>query len=107
MEKMDLFKLKKDQQSAFNKLKKALVECKKSGIFFYNNYGHLGAVNGEFVSGYTDEMKAFSIPDNNQNITNEVIIANEWADDKHYFQPTEKYKKLIESEGLKNAVEGF
>jgi len=90
---MGIFDLTSEQQKAFNRLKKAYKDCEKTGIFFYNNYGSLGAVDKNKIDGYGDEtissFKNELIYDDSRRL-NTISIANEWADDTHYFHLTKK-----------------
>ncbi len=90
---MDILKLSTKQQRAFNRLKKAYSDCEKEGIYFYNYYGHLSAVDSKLVRKYDDEKKDGIENSFNPNSFN---IASEWTDDQHYFHLTEEGKKIHE-----------
>lgn len=51
---MDLFELNKEQQKAFNRLKRAYKDCEKLGVFFVNQYGTLTAYNSDLIQGFGD-----------------------------------------------------
>jgi len=84
----ELFELTEKQQRAFNKMTRAYKDCLKYGIKFYNNYGSIGALDGNKFSRecYTDSPKEKSVEDIGQN-PNEFgdwdLIS--WADDQHWF----------------------
>lgn len=85
---MELFELSIKQQRAFNALKKAFKECEKAGLFFYNNYGTLGACSKTKVSAYNDSPSEYEHNRGNVFNPNEFILpCNEWADDAHFFHP--------------------
>ncbi len=80
----DIFKLKKDQQAAFNALKRAFEKCEKSGLMLYNNYGTIGACDGSIVRDYNDLESDY--PEIDYPNPNEIRMpCNEWADDAHFF----------------------
>jgi hypothetical protein len=43
------YSLTREQQDIFNELIKVLVKCDKSGIYLWDNYGTISAVNGNVV----------------------------------------------------------
>lgn len=47
--------LSKEQQLAFNRLKKAYKDCDKLGVVLINQYGTLNAYNGRFVTSMGDK----------------------------------------------------
>lgn len=55
---MDLFDLNKEQQKAFNRLKRAYKDCEKLGVLFVNQYGTLNAYNSDFIEGFGDDQIA-------------------------------------------------
>ncbi len=57
--KIDL-DLTPDQQRAFNRLKRAVKDCKKLNVFFHSVLGELSAYNGEFVDAAFNESTARS-----------------------------------------------
>ena len=87
MNKDDLFTLTTAQKRAFERMRKAHADCLRLKVRFYNNYGHIGAVDGnKFNAGfYTD--KDDGIYDDGVNIRNEINNGDfvSWADDDHYF----------------------
>ena len=85
----DLFKLTTKQQRAFNKLKKALDDCKKANLFFYNNYGTLGVTDAAKINQYDDVPTDFVDQYYVNNLNEVKLPCNEWADDKHYFHLTD------------------
>ena len=50
-----LLDLNKEQQKAFNKLKKAYAECNKLKVNLVNQYGTLYAYNGELIIDFGDD----------------------------------------------------
>lgn len=94
MDQMELFELTPKQQKAFDNLKSAFKKCEGLNMLFYNNYGVFGAADLDKISEYNDEEDNASIYDNNQLNSNEFRLpCNEWADDSHYFHPTNKLKQ--------------
>jgi hypothetical protein len=86
--KEDLFELTPQQKKEFESFKKAYKKCIESGIWFYNNYGTIGALDSNKVNGYSDENKKSHIKDTGQNTHNELrTCLDSWADDEHYFHP--------------------
>lgn len=83
----ELFELTAAQKRAFNRLKKAYLDCEKAGVLFYNCYGNLGAVDSKKINEYTDIRQEGAVMNTGQNILNELRIPNEWTDDTHYFIP--------------------
>lgn len=83
----DLFDLTKPQEQAFNALKKAIQDCKKSGLLFYNNYGTLGVCDRKKVKAYNDDPSPYEHEVNTFNPNEVILPCNEWADDSHYFHP--------------------
>ena len=51
------YELTNKQQNAFDRLEKAYIICIESGIYFYNNYGSLGAIDSNKYCGYDDDSK--------------------------------------------------
>lgn len=51
-----LLDLEKDQQLAFNRLKKAYADCKKLKVNLVNEYGTLVAYNGKLVVDFGDDL---------------------------------------------------
>lgn len=49
-----LLDLEKEQQLAFNRLKKAYADCKKLKVNLVNEYGALVAYNGKLIIGFGD-----------------------------------------------------
>lgn len=103
MGKNNIKELNPEQQKAFNRLKKALQDCKRSGIIFVNNYGDLNAYNGKYVRGMVDSNSTCGeneIPLSGYGAYNSVTIANEWADDEgdHVLQLTAAGMKIISNE---------
>jgi hypothetical protein len=86
----ELFELTTDQGKAFDRLKKAVKECQKLNVFFYNNYGTLGAVDRAKIKDYNDIKGDDGILDGVEayNPNTIRIPADTWADDPHYFHPT-------------------
>jgi hypothetical protein len=101
--KTDIFKLTPEQQRAFNRLKKAYADCLKAGVFFYNTYGSLRAVDRSLINGYSDNTAAEG------HVSDHVLtdaachlnIANEWSDDEHAFHLTPKGWKLFNEDSDK------
>jgi len=84
----DIFKLTKEQQRAFNRLKKAHKDCVKLGIAFYNSYGTLGALDAcKFNRRYFDDDPDGGIEEHGANENEFNLECNEWADDDHFFHP--------------------
>lgn len=91
----DIFKLTPEQAKAFKALEKAYSKCVKSGIFFANNYGSLMAFDKSIVCGYGDSVKyAKGVSEVSEHEAGGTVyqfkIANEWADDEHYYGLTRK-----------------
>jgi hypothetical protein len=95
----ELFELTPEQEKAFARLEKAYKECKKVGIFFYNVYGRLSAVDGKKIEGYGFEPSDISTADLHDTAKS-IEIPNEWADDTHYWSLTAKGKRILKSEGI-------
>lgn len=58
-----LLDLEKEQQLAFNRLKKAYRDCKKLRINLVNQYGTLHAYNGKLIEDFgDDEIKPHGNP---------------------------------------------
>lgn len=94
-----IFDLTPEQQKAFNRLKKAYSDCEKTGIYFFNNYGSLSAVDKNKICGYGDsKYYANGVSEiSNHEVgepVNSIKIANEWADDEHYYGLTEDGSKI-------------
>lgn len=51
-----IFELEKEQQLAFNRLKKAYADCEKTKVLLVNQYGTLHAYNGKVVIGFGDDV---------------------------------------------------
>ena len=85
----ELFTLTPEQKKAFERMRKAYADCKKLGIVFYNNYGHIGALcKNRFLDDfYNDTDNKNPIYDNGENTDNEFWDSGfvSWADDNHYF----------------------
>jgi hypothetical protein len=79
----EMFELTERQRRAFLKLKRAYEECKKAGVYFYDNYGELSAVDSDKIECYNDNSEN-GILDNGGN-PNTFNIPVSWADDPHYF----------------------
>lgn len=103
MANSDIFKLRPAQQQAFNQLAKAYKDCLKSGIFFFNNYGALTAVDKDIIAGYGDTRIHADGPEVVSEVcmhdfvsepVNSIKIANEWADDTHYYGLTSLGHKI-------------
>ena len=91
--KQEAFDLTKEQQKAFDKLKKAYMDCISKRIHFINCYGTLLAVNYDNFElfPYDDRCTSTSIESYKCTILNSFKIPNEWADDAHYFHPIDKF----------------
>ena len=89
----EAFDLTKEQQKAFNKLKKAYLDCISKGIYFINCYGNLLAVNYDNFElfPYDDTHTSNAIESYRCTVTNRFKIPNEWTDDVHYFHPIDKF----------------
>ena len=48
---MDNYDLTAEQMKVFKKLKRVLSECSKLGIYIWDDYGTISAVNGNIVNG--------------------------------------------------------
>jgi len=96
-----------EQQKLFKKLKKAYSDCEKAGVFFVNNYGSLEGYNSEYVEGYSDKENSHSLAYNQY--INSFKIANEWTDDAHFLQLTEKGYLVAKAneQAYKKSIEGF
>jgi len=84
-----LFELTPPQQKAFDNLKKALNECLKQKLFFYNNYGTLGVTDSAKINQYDDTVTKLADQYNAYNPNELRLPCHEWADDPHYFHPTQ------------------
>ena len=49
--------LSPEQTKAFTQLKTALTKCAKAGIYLWDDYGTISAVNGNFVEEITTDPK--------------------------------------------------
>lgn len=83
----DLFELTPQQESAFKRFKAAHDECVKSGIYLFNNYGIVGAVDRKKIVAYDDDNSTGAIEDNGQCPNSFRLSFNEWCDDPHWFHP--------------------
>ncbi len=81
----NLFELTPEQESAFKRMERAHNDCVKAGIYLYNDYGMLGAVDRRKISYYNDEPGEGAVCDEGQNLNCFQLACNEWADDEHYF----------------------
>ena len=99
--KDDIFELKPKQKRVFNRLKKALEDCKKEGLFTVNRFGSLHLYDKELICGYGDmnlhaagfsEIEVLDADQEGYNVT----IAPEWADDSitHFYGLTKKGDKI-------------
>jgi hypothetical protein len=101
---MDIFELTEKQKKAFNRLKRAYKDCEKHGIFFFNCYGSLTAVNSELIQGYGDESSLMhstpvdTVSTYEGSPLNYIKIPNEWADDEHMYHLTKKGKKINDAD---------
>lgn len=86
-----------EQKKAFNRLKLAYKTCLKQGIYFSNNYGALTAWNGPLVNGYSDREDDLENPVEVPYNGNYFTIVNEWADDSHFLDLTDKGVELYEN----------
>lgn len=97
---IDILELNKEQQKAFNALKRAADKCAQTGIVFQNVYGHIHPFNGFLVSGICFEKTPVSCMDlgyPRNTITN--LGGDSFADDQnmHYYQLTKKGMELHEN----------
>jgi len=53
---MGLLDLNTEQQKAFNRLKKAYVDCKKLKVELVNTYGTLQAFDGDLIKDFGDDQ---------------------------------------------------
>ena len=97
--KSEAFDLTKEQKKAFNKLKKAYLDCLSKGIYFINYYGTLLAVNIENfeLHPYDDQFCGNSVEAYRCPVSNSIKIPNEWTDDQHYFHPIDKF--MVKNDG--------
>lgn len=75
------------QKKAFDSLKKAITQCKKANILFYQNLESLGALNGNKVERITDKITDPDVSDEAclQYLLFPVVKTEcSWADDDHY-----------------------
>lgn len=95
--------LSAEQKKAFNKLKKAYMECEKVGILFANCYGELMAFNKELVEGYGDSSLlpsgVYHVELHGSCPADFMRIANEWADDSHVLGLTKAGMELYLANG--------
>jgi hypothetical protein len=82
---MKMFELTKEQQKAFNNLKKAFRLCEDKGFMFYNNYGTLGVCDKKKVIDYNDTESPYCDQLDVNNLNEIRLPCNEWSDDPHYF----------------------
>ena len=69
-----LLDLEKEQQLAFNRLKKAYADCKKLKVELINQYGTLYAYNGKLIVDFgDDQMKPNGNPVYYTDITDKFI----------------------------------
>ena len=99
MSEYELFELTSKQQRAFNRLKKAYKDCEAEGIYFYNMYGRLSAVDSKLIEDYGDKTSGFpeemQLVDNNVDSAHSLEIPGEWSDDTHIFLLTKKAMKIL------------
>lgn len=92
---MEIYELNKEQQKAFNKLKKAADECNKLKIGFINKNGSIIA-DFDVDANYEIECITYGYPYNNIN----NLGGSSYADDQnlHSFKLTTKGRKVFEAE---------
>jgi len=98
----EVYDLNKDQQKAFNSLKRVANKCVKLKIGFVNLYGHITAFDKNMIAGfdvdadYELSCKEYGYPSNY--IDN--LGGDSYADDQslHSFKLTPKGKKVFNSE---------
>lgn len=90
-----VFDLTEKQKGLLKKLKKAYSDCLKAKMLPVNIYGSLTFYNRQYVHNYGDNNSGFikdkSIELNGDSRTiNSFKIPNEWSDDPHIIELTEK-----------------
>ena len=105
---MDLFDLNKEQQKAFNRLKRAYKDCEKLGVLFVNLYGDINAFNKDLIEDFGGE--GMNPSGNNVMLTdayekfhynaNVVRSVDSYADDEisHVLGLTDKGLEVYESD---------
>jgi len=83
--------LTSEQEKAFASLQRAVLKCKKANIFFYQCLKKLGALNGNNVSGISDDEdyrgRSATHPSCLQYKSYPIVeITDSWADDNHYIE---------------------
>jgi len=99
---MDIYQLTKEQQSAFNALKRAANKCEKLNIGFVNIYGTINAFDRELIERFDVDAKhevdcgKYGYPSN----TIDNLGGDSYADDQllHSFKLTEKGRKIFQEE---------
>lgn len=100
--KTEIYKLNKQQQSAFDALKRAANKCNKLNIGFVNIYGSIHPFDKSVISGFNVdsggdvECKYNGYPIN----CIDNLGGDSYADDQnlHYFNLTDKGKKIFKED---------
>ncbi len=59
----ELLALTPEQQKAFRRLKQAFAACAKSGLYLWDNYGDISAVNGGGIDCITTDSRGGELLD--------------------------------------------
>ena len=100
MNEPDVCRLTKEQQRAFNRLKKAMRDCKRLEVYFANVYGTMLAFDKAKVSnyGFKEDLKGFEVIDSLHlaGHPDSVQIPDAFCDDEilHSIALTEKGSKI-------------
>lgn len=97
----DVFDLDPEQQRVFNRLKKVMKDCEKTGILLVNRYGCLHGYDSKLIECFGFEHDISSCEDhirvNDLDGGDYVLSPDAFADDnnQHYFGLTKKGSKLF------------
>jgi len=99
---MDIYQLTKEQQSAFNELKRAANKCQKLKIGFVNLYGTITAFDTALIERFDVDANhevdcgEYGYPSNSIN----NLGGDSYADDQnlHSFKLTNKGRKVFKEE---------
>lgn len=99
---MEIYKLNKEQQKAFNALKRAVNKCEKLNIGFINIYGDITAFDKSIIKdfgvdcNYEIACMKYGYPSNTIN----NLGGDSYADDQsiHSFELTDKGRLLFYSD---------
>ncbi len=87
MTQEELLRLTPDQKKALAQLKRAFTACEKAGLYVWDNYGTISAVNGKNITGITTDARCGELLDQvNTQGFNSKVWGSANADDPLYVQ---------------------